>query len=285
MFLSIAKHALKLVLTLALGGILAATLVRFAPGFGIDEERLDIRLNNQSIEALTHQPQEGLASFYVHYCKRLLHGDLGISHTLQRPVAELIRERLPETLKSVILGLFLAWTLGLSLACLAVMSRSLVLDIATGMLCGALLCVPAAVMALIFVLTRAPERLALALVLLPKIYSYCRNLLLRSSSQPHVLTARAKGLGTLALLARHILWPAAPQLLAVAGVSAGLAFTAAIPIEALCDLPGVGQLAWKAAMGRDLYLLITLTFLITAVTLVANSACELLGGMLSSRHA
>ncbi|HZR66752.1 MAG TPA: ABC transporter permease [Terriglobales bacterium] len=284
MFLSIAKHALKLLLTLALGGLLAATLVRFAPGFGLDEERLDIRLNNQSIEALTQQPQENLGSFYLHYCERLLHGDLGMSHTLQRPVSELIRERLPETLKSVTLGLLLAWALGLSLGCVTVMSRSFALDTAAGMFCGALLCIPAAVMALIFVLARAPERLALAVVLFPKIYSYCRNLLLRSMNQTHILTARAKGLGNFRLLSRHVLWPAVPQLLAVAGVSAGLAFTAAIPIEALCDLPGVGQLAWKAAMGRDLYLLITLTFLVTAVTLVANSMCELLGNMLSARQ-
>jgi ABC-type dipeptide/oligopeptide/nickel transport system permease component len=69
------------------------------------------------------------------------------------------------------------------------------------------------------------------------------------------------------------------------GVSASLAFTAAIPIEALCDLPGVGQLAWKAALGRDLYLLVTLTVLVTAVTLVANSTCELLGNAITLRRA
>lgn len=285
MLSSTAKHALKLLLTLAAGGFISATLVRFAPGFGVDEAQLDIRLNNQSIEALAHRPQESLPAFYLHYGKRLLHGDLGVSHTLQRPVTELIKERMPETLKSVGLGLLLAWCLGLSIACLTVITRSFALDTAAGLLCGALLCIPAAVMALMFVLARAPERLVLAVVLLPKIYSYSRNLLLRSVNQPHVLTARAKGLGNLSLLIRHVLWPAAPQLLAVAGVSAGLAFTAAIPIEALCDLPGVGQLAWKAAMGRDLYLLVTLSFLVTAVTLVANSTCELLGNMLGARQA
>ncbi|HKW19633.1 MAG TPA: ABC transporter permease [Terriglobales bacterium] len=279
-----AKHALKLLLTLMLGGFLAATLVRFAPGFGMDVEQIDFRLNNQSIEAL-RQPKESIATFYVHYCEGLLHGDLGMSRTLQRPVAELIKERMPETLKSVSLGLLLAWLVGLTLACVGVMSRSAVFDTAAGIFCGALLCIPAAVVALLFVLARAPERLVLAVVVLPQVYRYSRNLLVRSANQPHVLAARAKGLGNMRVLLWHIFTPALAQLLAVAGVSASLAFTAVIPIEALCDLPGIGQLAWKAAMGRDLYLLVTLTVVVTAVTLIANSTCELLGNMLGARRA
>jgi len=280
-----AKHVLKLLFTLFLGGLLAATLVRFAPGFGTDEAQLDIRLSNQSIEALAHQPRESLGCFYLHYCERLLHGDLGNSRTLQRPVTELVSERLPATLKFVGLGLLLAWTLGLGLASMTVMARSAILDTVAGIFCGTLLCLPAAAMALLFILTRAPARLVLGVVVLPKVYSYSRNLLLRSHSHPCVLTARAKGLGDMQVLFRHVLRPAAPQLLAIAGVSASLAFTAAIPVEALCDLPGVGQLAWKAAMGRDLYLLVTLSVLVTAVTLFANSICELLGSMLSAREA
>jgi peptide/nickel transport system permease protein len=279
------KLGFKLLLTLLLGGWLAATLVRFAPGFGTDEAQLDIRLSNQSIEALKHQPQENLAVFYFHYCERLLHGDLGVSRTLQRPVAELVAERMPETMKSVGSGLVLAWTLGLSLACIAVMARSSAFDTAAGIFCGALLCIPAAVLALLFVLARAPERLVLGVVVLPQVYRYFRNLLFRSLNQPHVLTARAKGLGNLRVLFWHVLPVAGPQLLAVAGVSASLAFTTAIPVEALCDLPGIGQLAWKAALGRDLYLLVTLSVLVTAITLCANSTCEVLGSVLSARQA
>jgi peptide/nickel transport system permease protein len=280
----LAKHALKLLFTLVLGGFLAATLVRFAPGFGADEAQLDFRLNNQSIDALRQQ-QESLGTFYLHYCERLLHGDFGMSRTLQRPVAELIKERLPETLKSVGLGLFLAWIAALSLASAGIVSRSSLFDSAAGIFCGALLCIPAAVVALLFVIARAPERLVLAIIVFPQIYRYARNLLVRSLNQPHVLTARAKGLGSLRVLLWHVFPPAAPQLLAVAGVSASLAFTAAIPTEALCDLPGIGQLAWKAALARDLYLLVTLTVLVTAVNLFANSTCELLGNLLAAREA
>jgi peptide/nickel transport system permease protein len=73
----------------------------------------------------------------------------------------------------------------------------------------------------------------------------------------------------------HILPVAAPQLFALAGVSVSLAFAAAIPVEVLCDLPGMGQLAWQAAMGRDLVLLVNLTMMVTLITVVANSAAEM----------
>jgi ABC-type dipeptide/oligopeptide/nickel transport system permease component len=59
-----------------------------------------------------------------------------------------------------------------------------------------------------------------------------------------------------------------------------MAFAASIPVEALCDLPGIGQLAWKAALGRDLDLLVILTMIVTLVTLLANSASDLVGGSL-----
>jgi peptide/nickel transport system permease protein len=283
----LARHAGRIGLTVLLGGLLGATLVRIAPGFGVEEAELDSRLSRQSIESL-RQSQPGtqsLASFYWQYLARALHGDLGMSRSLQRPVSELLRERWAETAKSVALGLALGWLLGLSLAIAVVMSRSWGVDLFANLLGGTLLCLPAAVLALLFLITRMPGRLVLALIVFPNIFRYARNLLLRSAASPHVLTARAKGLGNLAVLFRHVLRPAAPQLLALAGVSASIAFTSEIPVEALCDLPGLGQLAWKAALSRDLYLLVTLTMIVSVVTLGANSIADLLAHACSGHAA
>jgi peptide/nickel transport system permease protein len=276
---ALSKLAVRIVVTVLLGGFLGATLVRVAPGFGADEEELDARLSAQSIQALreTRASQPNLLVFYFRYLNRLLHGDLGDSRTLQRPVSQLVAERLPETLKSVAMGLALGWSAGFLLAVAVVMSGAWYLDLMGSLLVGMLLCVPAAVLALLFVLAQAPARLLLGLVVFPKIFGYSRNLLTRSSTLPHVLTARAKGLGNIRVLVWHILPTAAPQLLALLGVTASVAFTAAIPMEALCDLPGIGQLAWKAALGRDVALLVNLTMIVTLVTLVANSASDMLG--------
>ena len=276
--LEVAKHVARILAVVLLGGILGAALVRVSPGFGIDERELDSRLSNQSIRAV--RQEAGNPSFLIfcaHHFSRLLRGDLGVSRSFQRPVSALLKERFPETAKGIGLGLALGWTLGLGLAVLVVTSRSWSVDLMASLLAGFLLCLPAAVLGLLFVLARAPARLVLALIVLPNIFRYARNLLVQSAAQPHVLMAQAKGLDSFRILFRHILLPVAPQLLALAGVSVSLALTAAIPVEALCDLPGLGQLAWKAALGRDLYLLVNLTMMVTVVTLLANSASDVLG--------
>ena len=176
---------------------------------------------------------------------------------------------------SVAMGVLLAWTVGLGIALPLTMIRSTVLDSATSIIAGVLLCLPAAVLGLLFVLARAPAQLALGLVILPKIFRYASSLLARTANLPHVLTARAKGVGNVRILCWHVLPNITPQLLALAGVSVTMAFAASIPLEVVCDLPGIGQLAWKAALGRDLYLLVNLTMIVTLVTLVANAAADL----------
>lgn len=275
----LAKHVGTILMTVCLGGLLGATLVRFAPGYGVDEQELDARLSSGSIQALRHAnaPHEDVFLFYGHFLQRMVGGDLGTSRTLRRPVAQLLRERLPDTLESVGLGVLLGWTLGLALAIPVAMTRAWLVDTFASLIAGILLCIPVAVLALLFVLTRAPSRLVIALIIFPKVFRYARNLLTRSASLPHVLTARAKGLGHVRVFLWHVLPTARPQLFALAGVSVSLAFGASIPVEVLCDLPGIGQLAWKAALGRDLYLLVNLTMIVTVVTMMANSAGDLLG--------
>lgn len=273
----LAQHVATIVITVLLGGFLGATLVRFTPGFGVDEAELDARRSAASIESIrqANRVDENVFAFYLHYLARMARGDLGTSRTLDRPVAQLAGERFPETLKTVGLGLLLGWTLGFALAVPVAMFRSWLIDMTASTAAGLLLCIPAAVLALLFVLVRAPGRMVVALIIFPKVFRYARNLLVRSADLPHVLTARAKGLGNFRVFLWHILPNAGPQLLALAGISVSLAFAATIPVEVLCDIPGIGQLAWKAALGRDLYLLINLTMIVTVVTLIANSVADL----------
>ena len=262
-----------------IGGVIGATLVRMAPGFGVDAEELDTRLSRQSIQALreSNSAHESTSSFYVEYFARLMRGDLGISQTLQRPVSQLFRERFPETLKSVGVGLLFGWVTGFSLALLLTSARAWYLDVFASIAAGIVLCLPAAVIALLFIWLQAPAMLVLGLIIFPNVFRYSRGLLSRSASAPHIITAKAKGVGDIGILFRHILPTIAPQLLALAAVSVSIAFTAAIPVEALCDLPGIGQLAWQAALGRDIALLINITMIVTLITVMANSASDLIG--------
>ncbi len=265
---------------LGLGGALfSATLVRFAPGYGVEERELDPRWSAQSIEALRQKQllHEGLGSFYFHYVSALARGDFGESNSLKRPVRELLRQRLPVTGNSVVRGLGVAWLAAGLLASLGLASRGGLYEASSTALSSLLLSLPSAVVAMLAVHLRTPVFCAISVVVFPRLYRYIRSLLGRSYDQPHVLAARARGLGSGAIFWRHVLPVAAPPLLALFGVSFAIAFGAAIPIEALCDSPGMGQLAWQAALSRDLPLIVNITLVVCLVMLAANSFADLAG--------
>ena len=281
------RHLARIVVTLLFGGLMAATLIRFAPGFDADEQQMDSRLSSESIAALRQQraEQHNILKFYVGFVASAVRGDFGQSQTLNRPVRELIGERLPVTLKLIAYGLLVGWSLGLVFAITATMLRVAAWDVATTAVAGLFLCVPSAVLALLFVFVRAPGYLALGLIVFANVFRYWRNLLDKSYAMPHIITARAKGLSTLRILCWHVLPVSGAQLLAVAGVSVSVALGASIPVEALCGIPGIGQLAWQAALGRDLSLLVTVTLLVTVVTLLANTTSDLLGQAFRTQRA
>jgi peptide/nickel transport system permease protein len=283
----IARHLATMLAIVLVGVFLAATLVRLAPGFDVDAQQLDTRLSRDSVEALRARRAQNrdIVHFYFHYLGAALHGDLGQSQTLNRPVRQLLAERLPVTARLVGWGVLLGWTLAIVLALAASLIRGAGFKLMAVVFAGALLCIPSAVLALAFVILRAPAFLAITLVVFPKIFSITRNLLEESYEMPHIVTARAKGISELRVLVWHVLPVSGCQLIALAGVSVSLALGASIPVEALCGIAGIGQLAWEAALGRDLPLLVTLTVVVTVVTLAANMTSDIVNESLKPRTA
>jgi peptide/nickel transport system permease protein len=282
----ISRRLLAIAAIVVLGGLTSATLVRFAPGFATDEQQLDPRLSAESLQALrqSHESEKNVFLFYVAYLNRAWHGDLGISHSLNRPVGSLLRDRFPATLRLVGMGLALGWLIALSFALTSALARVNAYRFFAIALSGALLCIPAAVLALLSVVLNTPGYLAIALLVFPKVFTYSRSLLEKAYSSPHIVTARAKGLGRLRILCWHVFPVVAPSLVAVAGVSVSMAIGAAIPIEALCGVAGVGDLAWQAALARDLPLLVNITILVTVATLLANSGADIAGHALRGQE-
>jgi peptide/nickel transport system permease protein len=275
------RQARRILLTVLLGGLLGATLVRLGPGFGVDERELDSRLSADSQRAIRAERarDNNIASFYLRYLAGLVHGDLGFSRSLNRPVSELLAERLPLTLVSLGYGVLGGVSIGLALALLTVWWRAPGADVVPAVLSGLCLAAPAAVIALVFLWISpwigAASRWAIALVVFPHVYRYAKNQLVATSQSPHVVAAQAKGLSGWRVLWAHVFTPAAPQLAALAGISVSLAFGASIPIEVICDTPGVGQLAWRAALDRDLPLLVTITVLVALMTAVVNGLADM----------
>jgi peptide/nickel transport system permease protein len=267
-----ARLLMLTVLTL-LGGLLGATLVRFAPGYGVDERELDPRLNHASVDSIRNARQidSGLLSYYGRYLAGAAHLDLGTSQWLGRPVSLLIKERLPITLRSVLLGILVAWAVAFATSLAGLLFPGFFLEITGTAASSLLIALPTAVVAMLAVHLREPVFVAIAVVTFPKLFRYLRNLLRHAHAQPHILAARARGISRGRIIFCHVLPLVTPALAALAGVSLSMAFGAAIPIEALCDSPGVGQLAWQAALNRDLPLIVNLTLVITLITVGVNS--------------
>ncbi len=283
----VARHLLAIAGIVLLGGLLSATLVRLAPGFDTDEHQLDPHLSEESVLALreSRAGEQNVLRYYVGYLRSAVQGDLGVSHTLGQPVQRLLRDRWPVTLRVSGIGLLLGWLLATALAFAVSLSRLSAYEILGTTVSGAFLCIPAAVLALLSVIFNAPGYLAIALIVFPKIYRYSRNLLAKAYSLPHITAGRAKGLGEMRILLWHVLPMAGPQMIALAGITVSIALGASIPVESLCGLPGIGQLAWQAALARDLPLLVNVTVLVTLVTLLANSGADVIIHMVRSREA
>jgi peptide/nickel transport system permease protein len=267
------------VVVLLLSGLLGATLVRFAPGFGIDERALDARYSSGSRQTLQRErdrlTQAGPMTFYAEFISGLLRGDVGISTLYQRAVRDLVAERAGRTVRSVAGGLTLGWLVGLVLAIMAGRFRHPAAPVAAALISSSLLSVPSAVLAVICLLLDFPPAVAIAAVVMPQVFSHATEQLRAAVRRPHVNMARARGVHPARVFLFHVAPAVFAPLVALLGLSVTLAFGAAIPVEALADSPGLGQLTLQAALARDLPLLVAITLLITAVTVFANSVADL----------
>jgi len=280
------RHLSRIAALIAMAGLASAILVRHSPGALVDERELNQRLGADSLAALRAQKERNanLGAGFVAYLKGLAHGDLGYSDANNAPIGKLIADRAPETLRELGRGLGGGWLIGLALAIpIGRFGRAWVYDAAASASAGLLLSLPTALVAYLGVMAGAASGLVLAIVMAPRIFYFARNLLAQAYGAHHVEMARARGIRERSIFWAHVLPDAAPQLLALAASSVSMAIGAAIPIESICGSPGLGRLAWQAAMARDLPLLVNLTMLATLAATLAMMFSDALAGRETGR--
>lgn len=275
----IVSQQLARMLTLVLvSGLASACLVRYAPGSLVDERELNRRASEETLAALREEKarQRNAGLNFVRYMRGLARGDLGFSESNHSPISALLADRAPRTLRDLSFGLAIAWLVGLGCS-MAMVRFPLIGSLDAAMLAVAtlILSLPVALIAYLCLLAGQASRLVLAIVLAPKIFQYSRGVLTSVYAAPHVEMARSRGVSESAIVRAHVLPAAASQLIALAAASISLAIGAAIPIEAICDAPGLGRLAWQAATARDLPLLINVTMLVTLATTTAMAVSEI----------
>ncbi len=126
-----------------------------------------------------------------------------------------------------------------------------------------------------------------ALFFLPLYLRMVRVRLLETYTEPYISTARAKGASELRVLRHHALRNAMGPLLPMLAIDAGTALTAAIYIETVFGLQGLGALAVRALSGAtggfDLPLTAGIVIVVGAFVVLLNLAADVAGAMLDPR--
>ena len=254
-------------------------LVRFAPGYLSDAREMDARYGDAARAELSAEAARSgsLKQLLWTEFSGWTRGDLGVSRQYEVPVTELIAPRLAVTGGLLLRSIVAAWMLALLAALVSSAGRrpSLLWQSPSTLL----LAVPTAAMATLCMLSdHGGPVLVMTLLVAARDFKFLDRMLQKAWRQPHLLQARAQGLSTLRLVIAHILPSIASQMLALATLSIVTAFSALVPVEVIFSVPGLGQLAWSAAMNRDLPVLLAVTMImavaVTFAGMPANRAGE-----------
>ncbi len=246
---------------------------------------------------------------YLRWLGAAVRGDLGVSFTTARPVAEMIVERLPATLELMATAFLLATIFAFALGVVsAVRQYSLVDYLATGASFAGI-AMPvfwfALLLQLIFAVrlgwlpvsgtetvgdTSLRDHL-LHLVLPATVLSvryiagwsrYLRSSLLTALRSDYVRTARAKGLPERSVVG-HALRNALLPVVSVMALNLADLFSGAIITETIFAWPGIGRMFVQAMFARDYPLLMGILLLGSFMVILFNLVADILYGILDPR--
>jgi peptide/nickel transport system permease protein len=260
------------VLLVAIG---STALVRFAPGYLSDAREMDSRYGDGARVELSREAARSISmrQMLSNEFKEWTQGNLGISRQYEVPVLELVLPRLAVTGGLMLRAIVFAWSLAFCASLLSSAGRN------PSLLWQApftlLLAVPTAAIATICLLAGSGGPvLVMTLLLAARDFKFLDRLLRQAWRSPHLLQARAQGLTTFRLVRAHILPSIASQLLALATLSIVTALSALVPVEVIFSVPGLGQLAWNAAMNRDIPVLLAVTMIMAIAVTFSGMASD-----------
>ena len=260
--------ALMRVLSLVvLAGLGTVALMRWAPGYFADSREMDAPYADAGRRAVEARRAEdgSVAASMGHALRGLARGDFGRSRQFDVPVGELLRERAGVTAKLLAESVGLGWGISFALALALSGRRGSRGEVAIAVPSAVLLAVPAGALAtLCLVGDFGGPLLVLASLVAVRDFKLAYRLMRRTWRAQHYVYARAQGLGWLRIVRVHLVPSLRQELLALAMTSVVVALSLVVPVEVIFDVPGLGQLAWSAALNRDLPVLLAVTLLVAA---------------------
>jgi peptide/nickel transport system permease protein len=222
---------------------------------------------------------------FLVYLRNAVRGNLGISIQSRQPVATLIAQRFPFTLRLAFLAILFSAALGVVAGIIAATRRNSVVDLAAlfGSLVG--ISLPIFWLGLLMILVfsvrlrwfPAGGSGTLAHLVLPAIVlgaassaviaRMTRASMLEVLRQDYVRTARAKGVRDRRIIYQHALKNAMIPILTVFGLEFGYNLGGAVLTETVFSLPGLGRLIVEGIFARD-YPVVQGAMLVVATTFV-----------------
>lgn len=238
---------------------------------------------------------------YLTFVGHALTGDFGTSIRARRPVGELIRERLPNSLKLAAFAMTVAVALAFPLGVMAAVRKGTGVDRAAQVIALLGQSLPTfwvGIVLIEFVAGRLQwlpaggtggfahyvlPGFTLGWFVVAGLMRLLRSGMLDVLDSEFVKLARVKGVAERAVIWRHALRNALIPVVTFAGVYFGILVTTAIVVESVFAWPGLGRLAYEAITSRD-FPVIQAVVLLTAVIVAAiNLAVDCLYAVIDPR--
>lgn len=238
---------------------------------------------------------------YGVFLSNAVRGDFGYSYRIQRPALDIVLERIPATLRLMAASVAMSLAIALPIGIISALKRNTLFDRAGMALVLLGQSIPPfwfGIMAILIVAVRlgalptsgykGPEYLilpamAIGLNMAAVIARVLRASLIEVYNQDYLRTARAKGLGSSAILTRHALKNAAIPVITVLGLQIGYLMGGAVVTETVFAYPGMGQLAIQAILGQDIPVLQAFVIFVALIIVTINLLVDLTYSYLDPR--
>lgn len=276
-------------------------LLRLAPGGPFDGELALPPEIEANLRAAYHL-DEPLPRQYLRWLGNLLQGDLGPSFSQKDfSVNDLIAEGLPVSLTIGVLALIIALFIGVIAGTTAARHPGGMIDglimsvVSLGLAIPGIIAAPVAVLVFAILLQWLPASgigspahyimpcVTAALPYAAAIARLVRGAVAESLLEPHVLTARSKGLPEFRILWRHVMPLAALPVVSYLGPLAAGLLTGTVVVETVFDLPGIGRYFVQAALNRDYTLVMGVAVVYAGMILIFNFLADLTYRVLDPR--
>jgi peptide/nickel transport system permease protein len=311
------RRILQTIPILLIISVLLFFMVRAAPGGPLTAARRNPNITEEQIQKLEEQLglNRPLPVQYAEWVGDMLRGDMGQSIKFRRPVAEMIGERIPNTLLLVGISFLVTLLVALPVGILSARKPYSLFDyIATTItFMGQSLPVYWLGLGLImifYVTLKNPFNgnplfpgggmntigkegdfldtlwhLALPVTALSLGWTAWYSRFLRSSMldvlhEDYIRTARAKGVTDRYVYYKHALRNAVLPLVTLIALDLPSLFAGALFVETIFSWPGMGRLFWDAARGRDYPVLLGVVMITAVFIISANILADLAYGLL-----